>query len=314
MTPPVALGIDLGGTNCRGGLVDGDGHLRLRAEMSTDASNNFLPRFESFCYQLINQAGAADLAVSHIGVGVPGVVDGHGRVLNAPNLPALHGVELAHLLRERFGLPVQVGNDVDAITAGEARCGAGRHSADFLVIALGTGVGGGLLLQRRVWRGPVASTVEIGHVIVEPDGRLCGCGHRGCLEAYASGPGLVHSVELAGLRGEIGCLSLSAGITGPMVASAAQHGDVVARVAFAEAGRHLGTVIAGVINLLGLKTVIFAGSGATNLDLLRPTLEHTCRDALFPGTPLPELVAAELGADAGIIGAALGAFGDDGFL
>ncbi|TFH54290.1 MAG: ROK family protein [Candidatus Zixiibacteriota bacterium] len=310
----VALGIDLGGTNCRGGLVDSSGCLLFRAEMETGAGVDFFPRFESFCHKVLTQATAAGLMLTHIGLGVPGVVDGLGRILGAPNLPALHGVDLRQRLHGRFGFSVHVGNDVDAIAAGEARCGAGRGIDDFLVIALGTGVGGGLVLRRQVWRGSIASTAEIGHVIVVDGGRLGGCGHRGCLETYASGPGLAHSIELARLGGEASHFKFPAIVTGPIVAAAAHAGDPVALAAFAEAGRHLGTVIASVLNLLGLSTVIFAGSGVANLDLMRSTILRSCSDALFPGTPLPQLLPAALGDDAGIIGAALGAPGDDGLL
>lgn len=304
----VALGVDLGGTRCRGGLVDSVGGLKLRAEMPTPASDDFLERFLFFCDDLLLRGRQQGLTPTCVGVGVPGVVNLAGGVVQAPNLPQLDGVGLAALLQDHFGLPVSVVNDVDAITAGELFCGAGYDLEHFLLLALGTGVGGGLVLDRKVWYGARGSTVELGHVVAVPDGRPCGCGHRGCLEAYASGLGLARSVQLALEAGESTTLADEGpALTGAAVAAAARDGDAVALAAFAEAGAHLGRVLAGVVNLLGIETVLFAGSVACSFELLRPTLERACGDAVFPGTSLPQWRLAALGADAGIIGAALAA-------
>jgi len=305
---PVTLGIDLGGTHCRGGLVDADGSLRLRAAMPTAGPDAFYDRFSHFCRELLAQGRAKGFSIERVGVGVPGTVDRLGQVVTAPNLPELRGVALAPLLSRTLSLPVVITNDVDAIASAEARCGAGRDLDSFLVVALGTGVGGGLVLRRQVWRGVRTSTVELGHILAISGGRLCGCGHHGCLETYASGPGLARSVQLAIESGSPSILSGSVvPLTGAEVAAAARDGDAVALAAFAEAGLQLGRVLAGVVNLLGLDTVVFAGSVATSLDLLRPTLERACAEALFAGTPLPQLRPAALGDDAGIIGAAVAA-------
>jgi len=304
----LALGIDLGGTRCRGGLVDAGGQLLLRDEMPTSAPGAFLLRFLTFCQALITHGRQQGMTITHVGVGVPGVVEVAGRVVDAPNLPELDGIDLARHLSTHLELPVAVFNDVDVIAVGEARCGAGRDIDNFLVTALGTGVGGGLILNRRLWRGARTSTVELGHIVAVPDGRVCACGQRGCLEAYASGLGLAHSVQLALDSGAESALDgVGRPINGSEVAVAAREGDAVALAAYAEAGQCLGRVLAGVVNLLGLDTILFAGSGAASFDLLRPTLERACDEALFPGTPLPHWLLAELGADAGIIGAALAA-------
>ncbi|MEJ2202143.1 MAG: ROK family protein [Desulfuromonadaceae bacterium] len=252
----VGIGIDLGGTNCRAGLVSAEGLVGPMLHMAT------------------------------------------GKNLSYP----LFLDQLAAL----WELPVRVVNDANAICWGEALFGAGMEFSSFITITLGTGVGGGLVLDRHIWRGADGTAGEIGHVTVVPDGRLCGCGNRGCLEQYASASALVRGVRERLIAGQSSpLLESQAELNSSQVAAAARAGDPMALAVMAEAGRALGTVLAGVANLLNLEGVVIAGGASGSFDLLQPILQDELQDRAFavPGRRL-RIVLGNLGDVAGILGAA----------
>jgi glucokinase len=310
MTQEAVIGIDLGGTNCRGALVTPHGELISSCRMPTrieEGLGSFLERLLGFCREFSGTAENQGLKVTSAGLGVPGIIVAGGVVRVSPNLPFLRGIPLAARLRDRLGLAVTVVNDANAIAWGEARFGAGRNFHSFLTLTLGTGVGGGLVLDRRLWEGADGSAGEVGHVMVEPAGRLCGCGARGCLEQYASATGIVKTVREALEAGGKSLLADLPGsrLTSDRVAEAARREDRVALAALAEAGRRLGQVLAGVANLLNLDAAVLTGGASESLDLMRPELEREFRGRAFE-TPADRLqiVRGELGDDAGILGAA----------
>lgn len=316
MSAPLVIGIDLGGTNCRGGLVTGDGALVSSRRMPTESGEgleSFLQRLVGFSRDLIADARDGGHRVEGIGIGTPGVISSAGVVQVSPNLSVLNGFSLARTLENRLGLPVTVVNDANAIAWGEGRFGAGRPFGSFVALTLGTGVGGGLVLHRRLWLGSDGSAGEIGHVMVDADGRLCGCGNRGCLEQYASAKGIVLSYRnlVAGESKNDGSGrendGLSAGAVA--VAEAARRGDRAARASFAEAGRRLGQVLGGVANLLNLDGAVLCGGVSESLDLILPDLEDELAHRAFaiPAARL-RIVGGELGESAGIVGAAALAF------
>jgi len=298
----VAIGIDLGGTNCRGALVARNGQVSAQCSMQTDAAADlpiFLQRLTGFCRELRSRAVEKGLHIVGIGCGVAGIVDPVGRILSAPNLQLLNNFGLQDHLQGELNLPVLVINDVNAIAWGEARWGGGQGFDSFLTLALGTGVGGGLILQRQLWLGTFGGAGEIGHLAVEAKGRPCGCGSHGCLEQYASGQGIKQNFQELG-RGKEGETVDSIGI-----ARLARRGDPLAQSAFDLAGRYLGQGIAGVANLLNLEAILFAGGLSECLDLFQSSLEQELiRRAFAVNSQHLQLVRARLGEQAGMVGAA----------
>jgi glucokinase len=310
MSQKAVIGIDLGGTNCRGALVTSEGVLSSVFRMPTrmeEGLEQFLDRLLAFCRELCVAAEKQGLKAEALGMGVPGIIAPEGIVRVSPNLPPLNNAPLAALLHERLGLPITLGNDANIIALGEALFGAGRNFRSFITLTLGTGVGGGLVLDRRLWEGADGAAGEVGHMTVEPEGRLCVCGSRGCLEQYASATGIVRSVqeflnagEMSSLRG----LSREE-LTSHQVAEAALRGDRVALAALDEAGRRLGQVLAGIANLLNLEGAVISGGASESLDLFRPALEGELSRRAFEIPALRmKVVSGELGDDAGILGAA----------
>lgn len=301
------LGIDLGGTNCRAGLVNGQGRLLALRSLPTDLSAGpeiFIARLGEQLQQLAALARAGGGGLRAGGVGIPGVIAADGSISCCPNLPQLLGMDLAARLEAYSGCPMVALNDANAIALGEYRFGAARPFSSSLTLTLGTGVGGGLIMAGELWCGPDGSAGEIGHFAVEPEGRPCGCGARGCLERYASATGIVESVA-ASLRAGAPSVLTATGLTCAAVATAARLGDSVAIAAFHLAGQRLGQALAGVVNLLNLDALIFAGGVSGSFDLLQPSLEAELKHRLFalPRARL-QLLTASLGDSAGILGAA----------
>lgn len=304
------IGIDLGGTNCRGALVDSTGRILASRRMKTRMDlglENFLDRMLAFCRELGSSGASASIPVDALGIGVPGIISSDGVVRVSPNLPALDNAPLAKLLSERLELPVNLVNDANAIAWGEGLFGAGRQFSSFLVVTLGTGVGGGLLLDRQLWEGLDGMAGEVGHMMVEPAGRPCGCGSRGCLEQYASATGIVKTVRLAMEAGESSLLSSTPGgkLNSHRVGMAAREGDSVALAAMAEAGRRLGQVLGGIANLLNLDGVVVTGGASESFDLMEPEMTAELhRRAFAIVADRLRIVRGELGDNAGILGAA----------
>lgn len=308
MTQRSVIGIDLGGTNCRGALVPDDGDPVSPVAFKTDIGagfDRFLRRFISFCRTLMDEGKALGKPVAGLGLGFPGLVSPDGAITVAPNLSPFNGIRLADLLGGELGIPVRVVNDVNAIALGEAHRGAGQAFASFLTLTLGTGVGGGLILERRLWTGADGAAGEIGHMVVKPAGHPCGCGARGCLEQYASATAIVRICRELRLRRDKGAPDVSCPATAEEVAAAALEGCGVAQKTFDIAGRALGQVLAGIANLLNLDGVVIGGGVSHNLELLLPSLHAEIEHRAFGVTARRmQIVKASLGSNGGILGAA----------
>lgn len=291
----VCIGVDVGGTNLRLALVDRGGLVLARIAEPTRGDcglPSVLSRLSEAVERLQGEAQARGRKVAALGVGLPGLVLADGVVRSSLNLPALEGVNLARELSGAAGLPLFVMNDANACAVGEQRYGAGRGYNSLLMLTVGTGVGAGLILDGKLWTGADGAAGEFGHVTVEPEGRPCGCGNRGCLEQYAS------------------ATALSAGeIDAAAVARRAREGDAEALALFEEAGRYLGIAAAGVVNLLNLEAIVLGGGGSESFDLLEPFIwrEIASRSFAIPGARV-RLEKGALGDDAGVLGAAAVAF------
>lgn len=300
------IAMDIGGTNLRFALVDGSGRFLSR---SRTLSRIDLGR-DAFCDRLLEgieemrqSAAMLGVSVSGIGAGVPGLVGRGGVIHSSVNMRPLDGFNLAVFLEQRTSLATRCANDANLIALGEHAYGAGRGWKSFMVVTLGTGVGSGLILDGRLWCGAEGFAAEFGHVTVEPEGRACGCGNRGCLEQYASAGAIVRmAVELFGGHPPEGCTQpLDAG----QVALLARRGRGDALRAFQEAGRYLGIALASLFTTLNLEGGVICGGVASSLDLMLPPLitelKKRCFPQIFAGLSIR---AGELGDDAGLLGAA----------
>ncbi|MGY1747394.1 ROK family protein [Blastococcus sp. SYSU D00695] len=309
---PTAVGVDIGGTKVAGGLVTADGSVLRTARRDTPGASP--AETEDAIVAVVEEltAGAAVPPVG-VGVGAAGWFDRSGdTVLFSPHL-AWRNTALRRDLDRRLTLPLWVGNDADAAAWAEYRFGAARGAELALMITLGTGIGGGIVLGGRLQRGAHGVAGEWGHMRVVPDGRLCACGNRGCWEQYASGTALAQAareVAVSSRAAAAGLLERVSGrvedLTGEVVAAAAADGDALARELIAELGAWLGQGIADLAAVLDPDVVVIGGGvGVLGEAVLGPARERLQRT--LPGRgfrPGPEVVAAALGAQAGLVGAA----------
>jgi glucokinase len=291
---PLVIGVDVGGTKILAGALDRDGTVESRYEIETPTSSQ-----EDVVAALDATVGAlVDDRIGAIGFGIPSNLDRRTRVaLQATNLP-FHELDLAAHARERYGLPVGLDNDGNAAALAEWKFGAGRGTSNLVMLVLGTGVGGGLVLDGELYRG----WVELGHVVVLANGPPCqgNCHGRGHLETLASGTAADRAARE--LYGE--------GAAGEQLVERARAGEPEASAKMTEIGEFLGAAIGSFANMFDPEIVIVGGGfgrGAGDL-LFPPALEAARREALAPADRSLRIVPAELGADAGLVGAGLLAF------
>jgi glucokinase len=303
-----ALGVDIGGTKIAALRISPAGEIRASTVVPSPATDQeaALPAIEAAA------AAVLDDDVVAIGVGMAGLVDVRsGVLLSTPNL-VWRNVPLAAALGERFGLPVTVDNDATAAAWAESRLGASRGHDDSLFVGVGTGIGGGIVAGGRLLRGAHGLAGEIGHMIVEPGGPLCGCGNRGCWEQVASGLAISRAGERAVTEEPGSAIARLAGgdpsrATGELVTEAAREGDDVAVAILGEVARRLGEGVAGLVNVLDPDIVVIGGGVGEAGDLLFGPLREAFRATVEGVDVRPEvpITPAKLGNDAGAIGAAL---------
>ncbi|MXG90789.1 ROK family glucokinase [Nocardioides flavescens] len=306
----LSCGIDVGGTKILGGVVDEDGSIveELRVESPATSAEAIEEAIEGLVVQL-----ASRHPITCVGVGAAGYIDKQRAVVMfAPNI-AWRDVDLKGDLEQRTGLPVVVENDANAAAWGEFRYGAGHDVDDLLLVTVGTGVGGGVVLDGSLYRGAFGVGAEIGHMRVVPDGILCGCGNRGCYEQYASGSALVREARGAVRAGSLLARELldRAGgdpdrITGPLITEAARAGDPFAVEQLASLGRWLGEGIASLTAVLDPAVVVIGGGVSEAGDLLLGPARAAFGSQLTGRghRPVLEIRKARLGNRAGLIGAA----------
>jgi len=316
-TPEYAIGIDLGGTFIKAGVVDAAGHIIYQASRPTEGEKGrdaIVANIAAAAEAVLAGAGFAWEQVAGVGLGSPGVFDYErgGIVHHSPNLKALEGHPLPLLVQEQLrrpGVPVVLENDANAAAFAEKWVGAGRDARSLVLFTLGTGIGGGIVLDGEVWHGSTGFAGELGHQTILPEGPLCGCGNRGCLEAIASATGLVRRLREAVEMGRPTALAnrVRGGekVTSKDVYLAAVAGDATARALLEETGRYLGIAAANMINILNPEMVVFGGgmTGAGEM-LLAPIRAEAQRRAIPAAYAACRIVFAQLGNDAGLIGAA----------
>jgi glucokinase len=306
---PLTVGIDIGGTKVLGGVIDSAGRVLARERRNTQGDD--VAAVEDTVVELVS-IFRREHDVAAVGIGAAGFVDaGRSTVLFSPHL-AWRDEPIREALMSRVALPVVVDNDANTAALAESRFGAGRHHRFVLCVTLGTGIGGALVLDNRVYRGANGMAGEFGHMQVVPDGHRCPCGNRGCWEQYASGNALVRDArELVVTNSPVAHrLRLlggadASGLTGPMVTEAARDGDPLARELLADMGQWLGVGLANMAAAFDPSCIVVGGGVSQAGDLLlEPTREAFSRQLVGRGhRSEPPVVAATLGPDAGFIGA-----------
>jgi glucokinase len=307
MADACVIGVDLGGTKLLAGTVDAE--LRVHHRAYRLARRDAV--LETIVEAVEEAREATDREVRAVGVGVPCLVEPTSGVAMACNHLPLVDVPLRDLLAERLDVPVVVDNDATAALVAEARWGAARDARHVVMLTIGTGIGGGVLVDGRVLRGASGAAAEAGHVVIDEDGPPCpgNCPGHGCLEAFVSGPALAlealrraHAEPQSGLGR---ALAAGRGITGPLVTELAHDGDPAACAAVAALGVHLGIGITNLVNLFNPEVVVVgAGLAAAGDLLLDPARAVLARRGLVPSRDQVRVVAARFGDESGMLGAA----------
>jgi glucokinase len=307
----LAIGIDVGGTKVLGGVVDESGKVLTTARKDTprQGGSALTQTIADVAKELLEQH-----SVSSVGVSAAGFVSSDRKTMLAtPNIADWNGVDLDGQLTKLIGLPVVIENDANAAAWGEAKFGAGKNQDHMMMLTVGTGIGGGIVVNGALYRGAYGIAAEFGHMRVVPEGHICGCGARGCFEQYASGNALLrHAREAINASPEVARNLLSrgdgtvAGLTGQAITDAARDGDPVALAAFNTTGQWLGAGIASLAVLLDPACVVIGGGVIDAGEiLLKPTRESLERNMPFAGKhPYPQIIAAQLGNEAGLVGVA----------
>ena len=305
------IGIDVGGTKVLGGVVDAAGKIVVDARRDTprEGGTALTQTIADVAKDLM-----AQYSVESVGISAAGFVSSDRKTMLAtPNIAGWNGVDLDAQLTALIGLPVVIENDANAAAWGEAAFGAGRGHDHLLIVTVGTGIGGGIVVNGDLYRGGFGTAAEIGHMRVVPEGHLCGCGARGCFEQYGSGNALMrHAREAIAASPDIARNLLSRGdgtiegLTGKAITDAAREGDAVALAAFNTTAQWLGAGIASLSVVLDPECVVIGGGVIDAGEiLLKPTREALERSMPFAGKhPYPEIIAAQLGNEAGLVGVA----------
>jgi glucokinase len=311
------VGVDLGGTNLRAAIVNTDSgdfinlkQVPSRAEEGHDA---VMQRMVRLIKDVIRLSPYDESQIGGIGIGAPGILDlENGVVLFLPNLPGTWpNVPLKHIIEQGVGLPTRILNDVRAMTLGEWTFGAGRGVDTMACFAIGTGVGGGLVINGKLHLGIGGTGGELGHQIIDMNGPPCGCGSAGCLEAFASGP----AIAAMGVKAVMQGLTTSIGekadydlnkISTKLIAEAALEGDTIAKSIYERAGFYIGIGVSNVLAIVGPRKVVIGGGVSQAGDLLLEPIRRTVfeRVHIMPVEQV-EIVPAALGVNAGLIGAAI---------
>ena len=311
--PEYAIGIDLGGTFIKGGVIDLKGTVIFSTSIETEAGKGpegVLGRMAELSRKVVDGAKISWDQVKCVGVGTPGPLSrAKGIVYTAPNLPGWDNVAVVRVLKRELKKPVFLENDANAAAYAENWVGAGKGASSMILLTLGTGIGGGIVLEGDVWHGLDDAAGELGHMSINFDGPHCNCGSYGCIEAYASAPATVRRA-LKGIEDGRGTslkalLEKAGELTAKDIHDAAVAGDEFAHEVIATTGKLLGIAVANFVNIFNPELVVLFGGLAKAGDMLfQPVREEAKRRALKPAADTVKILPAKLGGDAGIIGAA----------
>jgi len=309
------VGVDFGGTNIKVGVVTSTGRVTRSLVLSTRdhaTPSRFVEGLDEAIRRLARSEGVRRSRLRGVGVGAPGLMDGErGVITRLVNVPGgWPGLPLARLLERRLGCPCAVDNDVNVVALGEWRYGAGRGTRHSVYLTLGTGVGGGLVIDGKLLRGAAGSAGEIGHTVIDPGGPPCACGSRGCLEARIGTAAILRRARQAMRDGSRTLRRLAAqqgGRLSPALLSrAAGAGDPAARRIWRDVGVALGIALSNVMNLLNPERIVIGGGVANAWRWFSPSMRATVRRRAFAAPRrVCRIVRASLGDRAGIVGGAI---------
>jgi glucokinase len=299
------IGVDVSGAQLHAALVAEDGRVveRREAVLEPEAITAQVAR-------AVSELRDVTPNIAAIGVGIPGLVNRQtDRVLVSTDLPSIVRGDIHSELMKATGLRVELENDANAAAYGEYKAGAGRGSRDMFFATIGTGIGGAIILDGKLWLGASGFAGEFGHITIDAEGIECMCGNTGCLETVASAPNIVRRTKERLYRDNTSSLSklaLDANFTAADVAREARNGDDFALLMIERTGRYIGAAVASVINLLNIERIVLGGGVMEAGDLiLNPIIREAGRRAFQPCFESTQIVAAALGADAVSVGAAL---------
>ena len=305
------IGVDVGGTKVLGGVVDESGKIlkTLREDTPKNGGAELNKVVADVVLELHKEFSASGVCIT-----APGFISSDRRtVLAVPNIPDWDQRDLASEIKELTGLSCVIENDANAAAWGEAIYGAGKGISHSIILTIGTGIGGGVVMNGQLYRGANGCAAEFGHLRIVPNGELCGCGARGCFEQYASGSALMRHIRDEIAKDPSQSPNLLAlgdgsveGLKGAHITQAAKDGNTVALAALATTGRYIGEAISSLSVLFDPKIVVIGGGVVDAGDLLlEPARKAMLATMPFNGKhPLPQIVAAQMGNEAGLVGAA----------
>ena len=301
------IGIDVGGTNLKAGLVSEDGRIlaAARTPLVFTTPEAFAKTLADLSRRAMQEGNVSEDQIAAVGMGIPGAVEG-GSILFTANIP-MRNVPVAELFRKHLNLPVTLANDADCAAAAEYLFGSGKGTRDFITVTLGTGVGGGLILNGRLHTGKSCAG-EVGHMVIQMDGEDCGCGRHGCWESYASATGLIRMAKKAAEEHPESGLAKLEVLNGQTIFESADRGDPTALSVTQQYVRYLSAGITNLVNILQPEVLAIGGGVAAAPEhlLLKPVQQYV-HDFCY-GRHVghyPQILPARMGNDAGIIGAAL---------
>ncbi len=306
-----SIGIDLGGTSIKIGIVNSKGKIVSKLSLPTKAEegpNIVVSQIKKGIKEIISSHNK--LKIDGIGIGSPGVISAKkGTVENPPNFPGWEKVNLKHQLKKSFNYNIFIENDANAAAIGEMIFGSGKKINSFIMITLGTGVGGGIIYNKKIFRGDFGAAGELGHTTIDYNGTKCKCGSYGCIETYVGNNYMVNRVK-AELKGNPNSKIMElidyrfANLTPKIISDAAQTGDRFAVKVISDTGFYLGCALASVANLLDISTFVIGGGVAGFGKLLFNSIEETIKQrVLKPLSPRVKILPAKLQNEAGIKGA-----------
>ena len=305
----LCVGIDIGGTNLKAGLLTNKGTMleeyRCQLEVEDKTEEGMVNLCDKVVNKLMSISGFGTDSIVGVGIGVAGVIDDkNGIITKSPNFPEWNDFPFARLLSERTDLLVTMENDVNAVARGEQWCGAVKGENSFLAMAIGTGLGGAICLDGQIWRGVSGMAGEVGHICIDPDGRPCNCGSHGCLETIASAVGLVASVKNDNFTELLEKVESDSAIP-YQLALMAEEGNTQAQGYWNDFGKAIGMALGGLLNTLNIKLVLLGGGLAKSFPLFYPAMEAELQIRAYPAVwKGVEFRTSQLWEKAGIYGAA----------
>ena len=308
------LGIDLGGTKILTAVANSQGKILSRDHSITPAKKGYEAVIRSIlesAHRALEQANIAISALAAIGVGAPGISNPEtGILFTSPNLPGWRDVPLRDIMQERLGKKTFLINDANAAALGELYFGAARGARNFIYITISTGIGGGIIIDGKIYGGAIGVAGEVGHMTIDDDGPICNCGNRGCWETLASGTALAREAKHR-IKEGVGTsiLKYAEGdverVTAQVIHNAAEQGDSLAKELIARTGYYVGVGLANLINIFNPELIVIGG-GLSNIGdmLLEPAFEVAGERAYKEAFQTVRFASAELGRNSGVLGAA----------